>query len=711
MTSPRSLPLVALALAVVVIVVQARVVVGGKTWDDVPYHAQVAPARLAAADLVQHGAPPAWWDGSGLGVPLAAEPQHGALYPLTWIAATPRALDYVMLLHLLWAALGVAVWARRKERASDQAALVAGILVATSGILASAAVRGALPALAHLPWLGVTAGMLEGAPDRRARARAAIAIAVLLGLVGLGGELAVLVDGLALVLALTVRKAPRGWIVAAVGGGLAIAAAQWIPAALALMADDRTGSIQHGLPLSRLVELIVPGSFGALDPARGVPALAGTAPWAPSLFVGAPLFALASVVTPPRRLLGVIGALVMLALVVGRGGWPGWLGAPELHVAALALVLGAHAGTGIDALLAGKRRAVLSLAAAAGCTVLALGALAVLRGRHADAASAIERALVDGGIGVACIVVVIGIAWRAPKRATPIVLALLVLPGAGAIGSVAPVIARALVTDPPPFVTAAETAPRPARVFRPVVMPEVPDTLPDGLATLVGTSPWKWGLSAARSEDPARLPAHDEVWLAAASDGGALLYRFAIELAILPSNVVAANRMKELGTRGHWTLVALPVAPVAAVLRGWQWAIAPRDAMDLMFANGGGTNVKRGTVVLRGGGESQADRGPPVPCTITTWEPGDIDLVCTPDTDGYAVVTSTPSAGWSVTVDGVGAEWLAADVLRRAVKIGPGMHHVHWRYAAPGLRAGTAIALFGLLGLVALWLGTRKPPT
>ncbi|MBA3463458.1 MAG: hypothetical protein H0T46_26115, partial [Deltaproteobacteria bacterium] len=166
MTAPRSLPLVAfaLALALGVLVIQIRVVAGGKTWDDVRYHTEIAPARLAAAEQVQSGALPAWWDGSGLGVPLAAAPEHGAMYPPLWIAASPRALDLVMILHLAWAALGVALWARRsKVRASDQSALVAGVLVAASGILASAALRGALPALAHLPWLGVAIAALEAA--------------------------------------------------------------------------------------------------------------------------------------------------------------------------------------------------------------------------------------------------------------------------------------------------------------------------------------------------------------------------------------------------------------------------------------------------------------------------------------------------------------------------------------------------------------------
>ena len=342
--------------------------------------------------------------------------------------------------------------------------------------------------------------------------------------------------------------------------------------------------------------------------------------------------------------------------------------------------------------------------------MLALVALGALRSRHPEASPAIERALVDGGFGVGCIAVVIGLAWRAPGRAMPFVLALLVLPGVGALPQVMPVAPRAIVAEPPPWASLAESAPRPARVFRPVILPDVPDTLGDAMSTLRGASPWRWGLAAARSEDPARLPDHDQVWLAAAREGGALLDRFGIELAILPTTVVTGNKMTELGSRGRWSLVSLPVAPVAAVLRGWQWASAPRDAMDLMFAPGGGTNVLRGTVVLKGAGASQGDRGPPIPCSVTTWEEADLDLVCTAELPGYAVVSSSPTAGWRVTVDGHDADWLTADVLRRAVAVGPGMHHVHWRYATPGARIGLVLALIGLLGLVALWLGTRKVP-
>lgn len=724
MTSPRSLPLVALALAVAVLVICARVIAGGQTWDDVRYHTEVAPPRLAAADQIQRGSFPAWWDGTGLGVPLAAEPSHGAMYPPLWLAATPRALDLVMIVHLAWAALGVAVWGRRRARAnaaatrtasaSDLAALVAGVLVASTGILASAALRGALPALAHLPWLGACALWLGEAEGRRDQTRAVVAIAVLLGLVGLTGELAVLVDAVVLVVALAARRRTLGALAVALGGGLAISCAQWVPAAL-LLAGDHAHTLVAPLPLARLVELVVPGSFGAGDPARAVTALAGTSPWAPSLFVGVPLVAFAAVRVPSRRVLGLIVGLGSAALIAGRGTWPAWLGAPELHLGALALVLGAQAGAGVDALVAGKARAVRCLAAGAACAAVALIALAVLRRSHPEATTAIDRALLDGILGVLCLAIVVVLGWRSPGRAMPIVLALLVLPGVGARPSVAPMTPRVLVDEPPSWVKATEGARAPARLFRPAFMFEEAEGVEEAVSTFAGASGWRWGIVEARSSDPARARVHDELWLAASREGGALLDRFGIALAILPETLVRSSKMTTLGQRGRWSLVTLPVAPLASVLRGWRWAVAPEDGMELLFASGGGTNVLRGTAVLAGRGDSQEDRGPLIPCTIEAWAEGEQELACTlPAADvssgrpiGYAAVSSSAAPGWTVSVDGADRPWLTADVLRRAVELAPGTHRVHWRFTAPGTRLGLGIALVGLLGLVALWLGAR----
>jgi hypothetical protein len=709
-TTPRALPLVAAVLAVAIVSIQVRVIAGGRTWDDTRYHAEVAPPRLAAAEAVQAGELPAWWEGSGLGVPLAAEPSHGAMYPLGWIASTPRLLDLLAIVHLLWGALGIAVWARRRtatgaQGASEPAALAAGLLAATSGILASAAVRGALPALSHLPWIGVAAAALAAAEDRRGRLRAALALGGLIGLVATTGVLAVLAQGLVLAVALGARR--RAWLplAGALAAGLVVGAAQWLPALAQLGAG--AGGELRGLPLARLVELVVPGSFGSADPARGIPALAGASPWAPSLFAGAPLLALGAVRTPPLRLLAVIVALAALALVAGRGGWPAWLGAPELHVAALVVVLAVNAGAGLDALMAGDRRALIALGVGAGCAGVALAALGALRARQPEAEAAIERAMLDGALGLIAMLIAFALAWqvreRGAGRSTPLVLVLLLLPSAGAVPSTAPLTDRSIVEEPPAWAGAADAAGAadgtPRRVFRPAFMHDRPEDLGDAIATLAGTSGWRWGLGAARSEDPARPAAHDATWLAAAADGGALLDRFGISLAILPSTLVVPRHLKALAVRGDWALVAFPAAPAASVLRGALWAEADADALALLFPPAG--KLPRGTAVLQGRGPSRPDGGPPLPCTIRRWRAGDLELACAGDAEGYAVVSSTSAAGWRAEVDGAPVPWLTADVLRRAVPLPPGEHVVRWTYEAPLLAEGLWIALAGLAGLAA----------
>lgn len=688
---PRSLALVALVIAVAAVVMSVPLVAGGKTWADVRYHTEVAPPRMAAAAAVQGGALPLWWEDSGLGVPLAAEPSHGALYPPLWIASSSRALDLVMILHLAWLALGIAVWARQRTSrgvsASEPAVVVVALLAIAGGLFASLAVRGALPAISHLPWIGASATWLAGAAQRRDKLRATIVLALALGAAGLGGVLAALVDGLVIAIAIAHRQ--WRYLVPAVLAGLAIAAVQWLPALL--FAGAGTGDAVGSLPMRRVLELVVPGSFG------------GASDYAPSLFVGAGLFALAAVRTPATRVLAAVGVFVALALLAGRGGgWNAWLGAPELHVAALVIVLAPNATRGLDDLLAGKRRALAALLAGIGCALV--GLLAVV------AKGAPPRVIVDGVFALVCLVGVAVIAWR--QVVLPLAFPLLLLANASAIPSVAPTVDRDAVDEPQAYATAvlaAHASSRaPVRVFRPVFMGEGPQTLDDALATLAGSSAARWGFAAARSEDPARLPIHDRAWLAAAREGGALLDRFGIALAILPQTVAAGRSMKPLASRGSFTLVSLPVAPPAAVMRGAMWSADAANTLDLLYPASGGTGVLRGTVVLSGSGAPATDRGPPVPCEIDRWEPGAIDLRCTTDVAAYAVISSSTAAGWNVTVDGSSATWHTADVLRRAVAIAPGTHHIAWRYRTPGLALGLALATLATLLLCALLVASRR---
>ena len=706
----RSISLVALALAVAVLATEARVVVGGKTWDDATYQTEIVPPRLAAARQAHRGVVPAWWDGAGLGVPLAAEPSHGAASPLMWIAATPRSLDLVMVLHALWLALGVAAWARHKE-GSDLGALTMGVLIATTGLVTSAALRGALPALAHLPWIGWCAQRLAVAENRREAARDATILGALIALVGLAGQFAVLLDALALTLVLGLARRTWRYTALAVAGGLAIACAQWLPAFLLHTA----GTTMTGLSPARLIELVVPGSFGSRDPAYAVPALASGG-W-PSLFCGATLLGFAFVPTVKhRRGLALALGLFVAAMIVGRGGWPAWIGAPELHLAALVIVLAARGAAGVDRFVAAEKRALVVLASVAGVAAVVTWAMVALRDSAAGGEvldRVIWRAVTDGGIGVALVLGAIAIAKLAPKLRF-LALALAVAPSLGALRSTAPVIDRieeptwAAVIDnaAPP----SDDVPQPRRLYRNAILEKAGEpTAAEAVATLAGESPARWEISSVRPHDPGRSMHDDEAWKASAHGGGELLERFGITFAVLPASVTTAQHLEELDRRALWSVARYPAAPSASVMTDWLWIAEPAAALARLFPTAGGRGIAVGSVILQGTGAPPAEQmGHASTCDIMSWVPGAIDLACDAPASGYAVVSSSAAAGWTVEVDGVRKPWLTADVLRRAVAIAPGKHAVRWRYAIPGTRAAQLLALLGLALLAGLGVLARR---
>lgn len=681
----RSLPLV---LATILLVLQARVLLGGNTWDDVTYHTHVAPSRYAAAEAVQSGHIPGWWEGTGLGVPLLGEPSHGAAYPVHWIAGTPRALEIILILHLLWAAIGVALWARRLG-ASDLAAVTGGVLAMTTGVLMSSALCGSLPALAHLPWIAWAAS------NRRFAT-----LGVLIGITGLAGELGVLVDAIAVgVIAADERRWRLG---VALACGLAISALQWIPALLTI--SETTGNHFAALPLARFIELFVPGRLGAVEQIGGAHA------WFPSVYIGAPLLALAFV-SKPKRGFAILASVVAVAAFVGR--WPGFLGAPDQHLAVLALIAAAHAAVGLDALIAHHRRAAIAIASGALLTMIALGAVAILRDRI-EGHELLDRALVDGAIAVTCMIAAALVAWLLRTNMRSLILSLLVVaPGVLAQRSLVPVTSRAVVDDPPRWATLALTADVPVRIYRPVklledVRDQSPDTLDSEIATLSGASGSLWGVAAARSEDPARHVNHDLAWSAAAGAGALLLTRYGISVAILPRMNVEGKTHVELAQRGSWALIRYPASPAASVTYEWIYADTIEAQLKRLFPPGNFRGLDPGLIVIAGEGrENQDEPSAPEPCTIEHWQAGAIDLVCTPRDHAFAVVASTPMRGWEVHVDGKSAEWVTADVLRRAVAIKGGSHRVQWRYHTPGLLIGAILAALGMLVLVPL--GARSP--
>lgn len=245
----------------------------------------------------------------------------------------------------------------------------------------------------------------------------------------------------------------------------------------------------------------------------------------------------------------------------------------------------------------------------------------------------------------------------------------------------------------------------PLRVYRPISLYDQGGeiTVADAIATFVASAPSRYGLAAARSEDPARPIVHDRLWLSAAAAGGSLLERYGITLAILPGSMVEGRGLVEVARRGQWALVKFPAALPAAMVFEWIWIADDAAAIARLFPPGASRGLTPFVAVLHGSGPpQQEEEREPEPCTVSRWARGAIDMTCAATEHNHAVVSSTAMRGWTVEVDGKRVPWVTADVMRRAVALPSGPHVVSWRYEAPGLLAGFVTALVGALALVAL---------
>jgi hypothetical protein len=91
-------------------------------------------------------------------------------------------------------------------------------------------------------------------------------------------------------------------------------------------------------------------------------------------------------------------------------------------------------------------------------------------------------------------------------------------------------------------------------------------------------------------------------------------------------------------------------------------------------------------------------------------DPEHVELRAELDGSGMVVLNDQLDDGWSVEVDGREAEPLRVDSVMRGVAVPAGTHTVTWSYRAPGLRAGLALSVVGLLLILALalWRRTRR---
>ncbi len=85
-----------------------------------------------------------------------------------------------------------------------------------------------------------------------------------------------------------------------------------------------------------------------------------------------------------------------------------------------------------------------------------------------------------------------------------------------------------------------------------------------------------------------------------------------------------------------------------------------------------------------------------------THSPNEVRLEATLTEPGYVVLLDRFARGWHATLDGHPVPILRANLLFRAVRVGPGTHTINFTYRTPGLRLGLAITLLSVLFLLAM---------
>ncbi|MFO0581390.1 MAG: hypothetical protein U0229_03880 [Anaeromyxobacter sp.] len=380
----------------------------------------MGPLRPAIVAALRSGHLPTWNPWEGTGQPLLGQYLHGLLHPVSLaVAAVTDSMDALLVAMVAFAAAGA--WAAaRTLRASPLAALGTGLAYGLSGyVLGMTSNTQYLLSSATGPW--AVAGLVLAATSARGWLAAAAGVAAL----ALSGDPGAIIayGALGLVLAATEAGPRRAWpALAGAAAGVALAAVQLVPTAVAL-SDSLRGlgvlsdadRLRWALAPWRLLELVAPGLAVGLPRSYDAPvfaALDGSTPdrfpFAPSVYVGTVVVALAAAGMLRDRRGKVLAGLAAVLLWLALGHWlgaqqalawvPVWgtLRYWEKLVAPLTLVLALAAAAGVDALAEPDGRRRLLRVCGRGTLGLAIAAGPYLFGSlsHAGGASVSERALI-----------------------------------------------------------------------------------------------------------------------------------------------------------------------------------------------------------------------------------------------------------------------------------------------------------------------------
>jgi hypothetical protein len=492
---------------------------------------------------------------------------------------------------------------------------------------------------------------------------------------------------------------------ALVGGG-ALCAAAWLPwvgwSADRLAARSRTtrGAAAAALLVAVLLGTLLLAAGGAVGPSLAALAVAAAALLARAPARGRAWIALAAAVAGAV----LLSAPAWLPAVAAGAPGAGQLGGGSVFrladIPALALALwGALAG--------GAEARRLAVAGAA----LALVGVAVAGDGTAAAAASIAAALAGAGASRVSAALERPGRWARWRAAGGALLATAIIGPLAVRAWRTPALARDRIDRPPALLASAAVAGDDAPVRRRVAWPDQPhrdyaDAPPDTGA--------RFGFAYLPGRDRDRDPLLSRLWRMSGAAPERLLDLYDVEYAVVPAAVAGPAAMPVAGRSegGDRVLVEnRQRRPRAFIAPRWSWHADQEQLIRRLFpvAPDQRGSVALAEVRLLGAGPPppaapRAGPEPAIPCAIASERPEDVALTCRSSAAGYAVLLDRDAPGWTTELDGAPAPILTADVVARAVAVGPGLHRVRFLYRTPGLRLGAALAGAAWLNALALAL-------
>lgn len=735
---------------------------------------QFYPWRRAALDMLRAGRLPLWNPWVGNGAPLLANYQSALLYPPNWLAlAMPLdlALNWLLVLHVMWAGVGMAALARRLGyRPLGQA--VAGLAFGLSQyVVARAGFYSINAAVAWLPWV-VWAGEgmvnpdspIPGSKSPRTGLQSLLTLSLCLTLQLLAGHAQTTwYTGLLLAAwvgwrLLAAPKPERGarlrvaarLLPAAVALAVLIASAQLWPTAELLRQSPRADAAEREFVMTyslspwRLLTFLAPDLLG--NPARGRFYGYGNY-WEDALYVGLIpfLFGLAAAARALRRraedslpLFLALAALASVILALGRNTpvFPflydhvptfNLFQAPARMLVWAVFALALLGGWGVDRWEAAHGRARywanLGAAGAVSVTLTALAAMLAIppTTRVNQQLLTVAGAVLALGVNLSLLAALALLKGRLPERAWQALVVVclagdLVYAGAGLNPGAPADLYRAPTATGPALARALDGR----RLFQ---FPEDEYRVKfDAYFSFFSFGPPE----LAREVREAQLPNAALLdGVAAAGNFDPLVsarYAAFVEVVSQTRSVKLLNLMNVGALASSTPLEGDVIARAETVTfyrapgeprRVWvvySARILPdREAARAAVAD---PAFDPGAVVIL-----EADQ-PGVPATgsppraVDPADPDRMALTVTLERDGWVVLADTYYPGWLAWVDGAPAAVRPADLAFRAVALPAGTHSLIFSYEPASFRWGAGLTGLGLAAWLALalwrWRGSRS---